>query len=98
MKRQAFRHKLAKLDDGETISLAGDLDVSRMRRAIAAQNDRGPGHAFASDKSDFDAAAVRLFRDHGGDPGLRKADLLDPPIRAFQRVTEIERTHRQMRR
>ena len=43
-----------KFESADALALAGSLDVGRVRRSIAAKQDRGACHAFIADQSDFD--------------------------------------------
>src|SRR6185437_14363045 len=67
---------------------AGSLDVGRVRRSIAAKQDRGACHAFIADQSDFDPRVIGLHRHDGSYARIRQVDVVDAAVGPFQFLTK----------
>lgn len=67
----------------QILSLAGNLHVSLMQRAIRiAQQQRYARHAIAADHADLDW--IVPVGDHGGDAAVKEIDTLDAPVAGLQ--------------
>jgi hypothetical protein len=74
----------------ETMSTACELNVSLMRRAVAAHDHRQTRADFSADDSDLDLAVTGAIRHHGSETPIEKIDVLDPPAFDLQLLAQRE--------
>ena len=77
-----------KFESADALALAGSLDIGRVRRSIAAKQDRRACHAFIADQSDFDPRVIGLHRHDGSYARIRKVDVVDAAVGPFQVLTK----------
>jgi hypothetical protein len=71
---------------------AGELDEAPVWRAVVAQDHGGARDAVASEEVDLEAPVVIADGVRRGDAALRRIDVVDRRVRAFQNVPKIQRT------